>query len=74
MFQYASGSDDIIEGMFKEMAGNHLEIVLADRDETVYFTSTHVADMKAVIDAESRENGENDVDNLVPDNVGSETD
>lgn len=60
MFQHASGSRDIIAEMFEEMASNYLEVILAGKDETIYFTATHVADMKAVIAAENIENDSSD--------------
>lgn len=58
--------------MFREMVGNHLEVVLADRDETIYFTATHVADLKAVIKAEAKEVGDDDTDGPAIDAGASE--
>jgi hypothetical protein len=54
MFKHASGSKDIIAAMFRKIGGNKLEVELADRAETIYFTATHVLDLKAVIEAETR--------------------
>lgn len=58
MFQYSNGSKDMMAGMFEQLTGNYLEVVLADRDETIYFTGTHIADLKAVIASERQESGE----------------
>jgi hypothetical protein len=53
MFQHANGSVDRMLTMFIEFAGNELEVVLAQKDNRIYFTKTHVADLKAVIAGES---------------------
>ena len=34
---------------FAELTGNDLQVVLARRESTIYFTKTHVADLKEVI-------------------------
>ena len=34
------------------MAGNELEIILAQQNATIYFTGTHAADLRAVIAAD----------------------
>ena len=39
--------------MFVDIRGNELEVVLAQRDEIIYFTKTHVADIKTVIEVDS---------------------
>lgn len=52
MFQHANGSADLIREMFAEIAGNELEVVLARQDATVYFTKTHIADLRSVLEAE----------------------
>jgi hypothetical protein len=49
MFQYANNSEDSIRDAFIEVEGNELEVVLAQRERAVYFTKTHIADLKEVI-------------------------
>ena len=52
MFQHANGSEDSIRQLFLGLEGNELDVVLAQQDITIYFTKTHIADLKAVIEAE----------------------
>jgi hypothetical protein len=52
MFQYANGSTELIREMFSEIAGNELEVVLAQQDAAIYFTKTHIADIHSVLEAE----------------------
>jgi hypothetical protein len=52
MFQHANGSADRMLTTFLEFTGNELEVVLAQKDNKVYFTKTHVADLRAVIQEE----------------------
>jgi hypothetical protein len=49
MFQYANGSKELLWEMFKNLEGKELEVILAQRDMTIYFTETHIADLKAVL-------------------------
>jgi len=56
MFQYANGSSDKLKDMFIEIGSKELEVVLAQKNTTIYFTKTHIADLKAVIKADQREN------------------
>ena len=49
MFQYANGSVTSMQQTFAELTGNDLQVVLARRESTIYFTKTHVADLKEVI-------------------------
>jgi len=53
MFQHANGSSGSIRSSFLEMPNNELKIVLAQRDMSIYFTKIHIADLKAVIQAEN---------------------
>jgi len=55
MFQHANGSTDLMQGMFIELAGNELEVVLDRKDATIYFTTDHIADLKTVIKVDQRE-------------------
>ena len=52
MFMYANGSKEL-KDMFLEMEGSELEVVLANENHTIYFTETHMIDLKAVIESES---------------------
>lgn len=49
MFQYANGAPELMKGMFAELEGSELEILLAQKNATIYFTQTHIADLKEVI-------------------------
>ena len=49
MFQYANGSKELLWEMFTELKETELEVVLAKQDMTIYFTKTHIADLKAVL-------------------------
>lgn len=55
MFQHANGSGDLMRKMFVELTGNALDVVLAQQDATIYFTKTHIADLKAVIEKDLEE-------------------
>ena len=49
MFQYVNNSSDCLEQDFTELATNELGVVLAQKDLTIYFTKTHIADLKEVV-------------------------
>lgn len=49
MFQHANGSSKVLREAFLALAGNELEIMLAQKVESVYFTRTHILDLKTVI-------------------------
>ena len=49
MFRHANGSKDLMLEMFREMPSCELEVVLAQQNTTIYFTKTHIADMRAII-------------------------
>ena len=51
MFSYANGTRDEMKAMFKDMAGDRLEVVLGQRDHAIYFIQTHRRDLLAVIEA-----------------------
>jgi len=51
MFQHANGSRDLNK-MFEEMKGQRLEILLAQADATIYFTKTHVADLRQIVEVD----------------------
>ena len=52
MFKEANGSAEFMRDMFVELSGNELEVVLAQEDATIYFTRTHIADLKKVIEVD----------------------
>lgn len=52
MFQHAHGSAEVMQERLIELMENELEAVLAQKDVTIYFTKTHIADLKAVIEAD----------------------
>jgi hypothetical protein len=49
MFQYANSSSDSLEDDFVDLAVNELAVMLAQKDTTIYFTKTHMVDLKEVI-------------------------
>lgn len=58
MFQHANGSRDVLAATFGSMSGSQLEIVLAQDEATIYFTKTHIADLRTVIEVDAKENPE----------------
>lgn len=59
MFQYANNNKNLRE-MFLELTGNELKVVLAQEDTTIYFTETHIADLKKVIEVDGNINDDPD--------------
>lgn len=51
MYQYALGSGDVIREMFLVCDDGNLEIILAGKDASIYFTMTHLADLKAIMES-----------------------
>jgi hypothetical protein len=49
MFQYANGSKAALRDAIANQVDNHLPLVLAQRDATIYFTATHLLDLKIVL-------------------------
>lgn len=65
MYRHTNGSKEIICDMVGKLIGNELEIILAQRDMTMYLSAIHVIDLKAILAAEaellpSGENGDAD--------------
>lgn len=52
MYMHANGSKETMMELFRNLGGNELEVVLADEDNTIYFTRIHIADLEAIIEAE----------------------
>ena len=53
MYMHANGSKEAMRELFLALDGNKLEVDLANEDNTIYFTGTHIADLEAVIEAKS---------------------
>ena len=53
MFQHANGSRELLKDMLLEVNGNHVEVILANEDSKIYFTKTHLADLRAVITSDA---------------------
>ncbi|OYY89809.1 MAG: hypothetical protein B7Y45_10310 [Sphingomonas sp. 28-66-16] len=54
MIQHAHGSEDLVREMLLDCDTDTLDIVLAETDASIYFTRTHLLDLKAVIASENR--------------------
>ena len=52
MFLYTNGSRDQLKGMIIQASANELEIILAQQPTQIYFTKTHLSDLRALIAAE----------------------
>ena len=55
MFQYANGSADSMLTTLAQLNGNNFQIVLAQKDDTIYFTKTHVADLREIVKVDGEE-------------------
>jgi len=53
MFQHANGSRKDLKELFVGMADQRLEVFLAQEDATIYFTKTHIADLRQIIEVDS---------------------
>src|SRR5262245_533533 len=53
MFKEANGSSEFMRDMFADLSGNELEVILAQQNATIYFTKTHVADLKKVLEVDN---------------------
>ncbi len=56
MFRLVNASKDTLRDEFRGLSGNEISVVLAEHELTVYFSKTHVIDLKAVLDAEAAVN------------------
>ena len=52
MFMHANASKDEMKDMFLALDGSELELTLADMAVTLYFTDTHIADLRIVIEVD----------------------
>lgn len=48
MFQHANGSTGLLQDMFITLIGNELGVELAQKEITIYFTKTHIADLQVI--------------------------
>jgi hypothetical protein len=52
MYRLVNGSRETMWEAFQSIEGNELPVVLAEKDMTIYFSKTHIIDLKAVLEAE----------------------
>tara|TARA_R110001592_G_scaffold222022_1_gene477046 strand:- start:9031 stop:12183 length:3153 start_codon:yes stop_codon:yes gene_type:complete len=52
MYRLVNGSKENMREDFQALVSNELSVLLADQELTVYFSKTHIIDLKAVLDAE----------------------
>ena len=52
MYQHANDDAERMKDLFLDLAGNELEVILAREDTTIYFTKTHMVDLRTVIASE----------------------
>ena len=55
MYMHANASTDEMKDRFLTLDGNELVLTLADRPVTIYFTDTHIEDLRVVIEVEGRD-------------------
>lgn len=53
MYQHANDVRDQLRRLFDEQVGPQLPVTLANTEATIYFTKTHIADLKEVIQVDS---------------------
>ncbi|WP_339862476.1 sacsin N-terminal ATP-binding-like domain-containing protein [Paremcibacter congregatus] len=53
MFKLTNGAAELMKDMLVELDGNELDVVLAQKDDSVYFTKTHITDLRAIIKMET---------------------
>ena len=54
MFMHANASKYEMKDRFLALEGSELELILADRQVTVYFTDTHIEDLRVVIEVDDQ--------------------
>lgn len=54
MYRHTNGSREIICDMVENLTGNELEVFLAQRDMTIYLSTIHLIDLKAILVAEAK--------------------
>jgi hypothetical protein len=53
MFRYANTTQAKLKGLFCAMTSQRLDVVLAQTSFSIYFTNTHIADLKKVIEVDA---------------------
>ena len=53
MFMHANGSKDEMKDRFLDLDGSELELTLAGQPVAVYFTESHLADLRVVVEVET---------------------
>jgi len=53
MYRHANGCKEILRGLVETLEENELEVILAQKDMTIYLSTLHVLDIKAVLAAEA---------------------
>jgi hypothetical protein len=53
MYRYTNGSREIAHDLVSNLTGNELQLILAQRDMTIYLSTIHALDLKAIISAEA---------------------
>lgn len=54
MYRHANGSQQVIRDMVARLNGNELDVILAQRDMSIYLSTIHVIDLKAVLAVEAK--------------------
>lgn len=52
MFKHANDSREALRDRIFEQTENQMDVVLAEHDETIYFTKTHLSDLHTIIEAD----------------------
>jgi len=55
MFMHANGSKDELKASFLTLNGSELELTLADQPVNVYFTETHIEDLRIVLEVDNQD-------------------
>ena len=55
MFMHANASKDEMKDRFLALGSSELELTLADQPVAVYFTDTHLADLRVVIEVDGQD-------------------
>jgi hypothetical protein len=52
MFHHANDSKDMLDELFADIASDRIDVILANKDAAIYFTQTHLTDLRAILNAE----------------------
>jgi hypothetical protein len=55
MFREANGSRESLQSLFSALEGPELKVMLARTETMIYFTKTHIADLKTIIQVDGEE-------------------